>query len=64
MTIKGFKRLLCLKRDKEFDKKRFADFVGEVGLSIFTGDSPYVEGTPGYNFLAGILSRASFSIAA
>jgi 3',5'-cyclic AMP phosphodiesterase CpdA len=60
ITIVTVKRLLFIKRDKEFDKKRFADFVGEVGLSIFTGDSPYVEGTPGYNFLAGILSRASF----
>ena len=33
--------------------------MGEVGVSIFTGDGPYVEGTPGYNFLADILSRFS-----
>ncbi len=60
MTVKSLKRLLCLKRDKEFDKKKFLDFVGEVGLSIFTGDMPYVEGTAGYNLLAGILDRFSF----
>ncbi|MBR3868139.1 MAG: hypothetical protein IKM66_02375, partial [Clostridia bacterium] len=60
MTVKSLKRLLCLKRDKEFDKKKFSDFVGEVGLSIFTGDMPYVEGTAGYNLLAGILDRFSF----
>ena len=60
MTIKGFKRLLFLKRDKDFDKKKFSDFVGEVGLSIFTGDMPYVEGTAGYNLIAGILDRFSF----
>ena len=60
MTVKGFKRLLCLKRDKEFDKKKLSAFVGEVGISIFSGDGPYVEGTPGYNFLAGILDRFSF----
>lgn len=60
ITVKSLKRLLCLKRDKEFDKKKFSDFVGEVGLSIFTGDMPYVEGTAGYNLLAGILDRFSF----
>ena len=60
MKIKGLKRLLFLKRDKEFDKKKFSDFVGEVGLSIFTGDMPFVEGTPGYKFFAGILDRFSF----
>ena len=60
ITIRTVKRFLFIKRDKEFDRKKFTDFVGEVGVSIFTGDGPYVEGTPGYNFLAGILSRASF----
>ena len=60
ITIRTVKRLLFIKRDKEFDRKKFTDFVGEVGVSTFTGDGPYVEGTPGYNFLSGILSRASF----
>lgn len=60
ITVGTVKRLLFIKRDKEFDKKRFTDFAGEVGVSIFTGDGPYVEGTPGYKFLEGILSRASF----
>lgn len=60
ITVGTFKRLFFIKRDKSFDKKRFADFAGEVGVSIFTGDGPYVEGTPGYNFLSGILSRVSF----
>ena len=60
ITIGTVKRLLFIRRDKEFDKKKFTDFVGEVGVSIFTGDGPYVEGTPGYNFFADILSRFSF----
>ena len=60
ITVGTVKRLLFIKRDKEFDKKKFTDFVGEVGLSIFTGDMPYVEGTAGYNLLAGILDRFSF----
>ena len=60
ITIGTVKRLLFIRRDKGFDKKKFTDFVGEVGVSIFTGDGPYVEGTPGYNFLADILSRFSF----
>ena len=60
ITVGTVKRLFFIKRDKSFDNKRFADFAGEVGVSIFTGDGPYVEGTPGYNFLSGILSRVSF----
>ena len=60
ITVGTVKRIFFIKRDKEFDRKKFADFVGEVGVSIFSGDGPYVEGTPGYNFLAGILSRLSF----
>lgn len=60
ITIGTVKRLFFIRRDKEFDKKKFTDFVGEVGVSIFTGDGPYVKGTPGYKFLADILSRFSF----
>lgn len=60
ITVGTVKRLFFIKRDKEFDKKKFTEFVGEVGVSIFLGDGPYVEGTPGYNFLSGILSRLSF----
>ncbi len=60
MTIGTLKRLLFIKKDKDFDKKKFSDFVGEVGLSIFTGNMPFVEGTAGYNLIAGILSRFSF----
>ena len=60
MAVKSLKQLLFLKRDKEFDKKKLSDFVGEVGVSIFSGDSPYVEGTAGYNLVAGILDRFSF----
>ena len=60
LTIGGVKRLLCIKKDKKFDKKRFTDFIGEVAVSIFSGDMPYVEGTAGYNLIAGILDRFSF----
>lgn len=60
LTIGGVKRLLCIKKDKKFDKKRFTDFIGEVAVSIFSGDMPYVEGTAEYNLIAGILSRVSF----
>lgn len=60
ITVGGFKRLLFIKRDKEFDKNKFSDFIGEVGVSIFSGDMPYVEGTAGYNLIAGILDRFSF----
>ena len=62
LTIGSVKRLLFIKRDKEFDKKKFTDFAGEVGLSIFKGDGPYIKGTAGYNFLSGVLGRFSFII--
>lgn len=62
ITVGGFKRLLFIKKDKEFDKKKFADFIGEVAVSIFSGDMPYVEGTPGYNLIVGLLDRFSFVI--
>ena len=60
ITIGGLKRLLHIKKDKEFDNKKFSVFVGEVAVSIFSGDMPYIEGTPGYNLIAGILDRFSF----
>lgn len=60
ITVGGFKRLLHIKKDREFDKKKFSDFVGEVAVSIFSGDMPYIEGTPGYNLIAGIVDRFSF----
>lgn len=60
ITVGAIKRLFFIKKDKEFDRKKFTEFVGEVGVSIFLGDGPYVEGTPGYIFLSGILSRFSF----
>lgn len=60
LKVRGLKRLFFIKRDKEFDKKKFTDFAGEVAVSIFSGDMPYVEGTAGYKLIAGILGRLSF----
>lgn len=60
LKVRGLKRLFFIKKDKEFDEKMFTDFAGEVAVSIFSGDMPYVEGTAGYKLIAGILGRLSF----
>ncbi len=61
-TVGSLARLLFIKVDKQLAKKKFTDFVGEVGLSIFLGDGPYVEGTPVYNLISAFLRRFSFAI--
>ena len=60
ITVGTVQRLLFIKNDKSFNKKKLADFVGEVGVGIFLGDGLHTEGTPGYNFISGILNRFSF----
>ena len=39
---------------------KIKDLIGEVGLAIFMGDMPYVEGTPIHNALNKVLKRFSF----
>ncbi len=60
ITVGAVERLLFIKNDKSFKKKKLTDFVGEVGVGIFLGDGPHTEGTPGYTFISGILKRFSF----
>ncbi len=59
-TVGSLARLLFIKVDKQLAKKKFTDFVGEIGLAIFLGDGPYVEGTPVYNLISAFLKRFSF----
>ena len=39
---------------------KLTDLIGEVGLAIFTGDMPYVEGTPIHSAFVKVLNRFSF----
>lgn len=60
VTVGGLARLLCIKVDKSLRKRKLTELVAEVGLSIFAGDQPYVEGTPIYDALTKVLKRFDF----
>ncbi len=55
-------RILFIKVDKSYKKKKLPELVGEVGVGIFLGDGPHTEGTPVYNLISGIIKRFSFVI--
>ncbi len=59
-TVGGVGRFLLFRVDKSLKKKKLTEFVAEVGLSIFLGDQPYVEGDPTYNLISAFLNRFSF----
>lgn len=62
VSVGTLARLLFIKVDKSLKKKKLTDIASEVGLSIFAGDQPYVEGTPVYEALTKVLKRFSFII--
>ena len=59
-TVGTLGRLLFIKVDKSIKSKKLTDLIGEVGLAIFTGDMPYVEGTPIHSAFVKALDRFSF----
>ncbi|MBQ3499214.1 MAG: metallophosphoesterase [Clostridia bacterium] len=61
-TLGALSRLLWIKIDKSLRKKKLTELVGEIGLAIFAGDQPYVEGTPEYDMIFKALKRFSFII--
>lgn len=61
-TVGTLSRLLLIKIDKNLAKKKLTDLILEVGLAIFKGDRPYVEGTPEYEAFFRLLRRFSFII--
>ncbi len=61
-TLGGLSRVLWIKIDKSLKKKKLTELVGEIGLAIFAGDQPYVEGTPEYDMIFKALKRFSFII--
>ena len=61
-TVGGVARLLLIKADKTISKKKLTEFASEIGLAIFYGDMPYVEGTPEYAVISKLLKRFSFVI--
>lgn len=59
-TVGTLGRLLFIKVDKSIKSKKLTNLIGEVGLAIFTGDMPYVEGTPIHSAFVKALDRFSF----
>lgn len=59
-TLGTLSRILFIRIDKSLKKRKLTDFIAEVGLSIFSGDQPYTEGTPVYNMISTFLRRFSF----
>lgn len=61
-TVGFVAKLLLIKAPKSIRKKKLADLVGDIGISIFIGDMPYVEGTPEFEAVSKLLKRFSFII--
>ena len=52
--------ILFLKIDKSIRSKKIIDLAGEIGVAIFAGDQPFVEGTPIGDALCKALNRLGF----
>ncbi len=59
-TVGTLAHLLFFKIDKQLSKKKLTDFISEIGVSIFKGDQPYVQGTPEHKLISSFLKRFSF----
>ncbi|MBQ4244442.1 MAG: metallophosphoesterase [Clostridia bacterium] len=62
LTLGGVARLACVRIDKSLKKKKFLDFANEIGINLFKGDEPYVEGTKEYEAVSKVVNRANFII--
>ena len=57
MTVGGFARLLLIKADPQIKNDSFVEFAVSFVRSIFEGNQPYVEGTPGGDTLLRAFRR-------
>ena len=57
MTLGTVARLLCTRADPEVKKVLFVDFAVDMVRSVFEGNQPFTEGTPGGNTLLRIFRR-------
>lgn len=57
MTVGRFAHLLFTHADPEVKNENFVDFAVGMVRSVFEGNQPYVEGTPGGNTLLRIFRR-------
>ena len=59
LTLGGVGRLLFIRVDKSISKDNFVDFAVDMVRSVFEGNQPYVEGTPGGDALLKLFKRIS-----
>ena len=57
MTVGGFARLFLVKADPQIKDDSFVEFAVSFVRSIFEGNQPYVEGTPGGDTLLKVFRR-------
>ncbi len=57
LTVGGLGRLLFVRADPQIKDVRFVDFAVDLVRSIFEGNQPYVEGTPGGDTLMKIFKK-------
>ncbi len=62
VTLGALSKVLWIKIDKSLRKKKLTEIVAEIGLAIFVGDQPYVEGTPEYEMFSKLFKRFAFII--
>ena len=60
ITLGTLGKILFIKVDKSIKKVKFIDLAGEIGIAIFKGDMPYVEGHPVHTAFAKIFKRFGF----
>ena len=57
MTVGQFARLLMVKADPQIKNDLFTDFAVDLVRTIFEGNQPFVEGTPGGDTLMKVFKR-------
>ena len=57
MTVGGFARLLLVRADPQIKHDSFVEFAVSFVRSVFEGNQPYVEGTPGGDTLLRVFRR-------
>lgn len=57
MTVGGFARIFMIKVDKSLHKTSFVDFAIDLVRSVFEGNQPFTEGTPGGDALLKLFKR-------
>lgn len=61
-TVGGVGRFLWIKVPKAIRKTKLTELIGNIGVGIFLGDMPYVEGTPEFEVINKLMNRFSFII--